>query len=178
MKKAISSSLLFLLCAACGAGAFFFLRKSDIPNEKQQYLKIIGVEEIVIQKGESILEALANTQAFKDAENIEFDVSRVDTAQEGVYPIEYKITGKDGKIYQGKISCTVTEKQDRKNAGEEDEENVPDFGTEDGNINGAEQERVSPKTGDDKIAIYVFVMAVSLDLAIRSYSAWKHQGRI
>lgn len=165
MKKLIMSVCLLLLCGICGAGAFFFLQKGETQHkqDKKPVPELIGLEDIIIQEGESLPESLKDVQATETVKEVQVDVSKVQPDRAGTYPIVYTYIDTEGKKHKKEIQCVVEPK--KKNVPEsgtnvKKEENVPDSGT---NIKKEELEgQKPPKTGDSmKLLIYTILGAIS-----------------
>lgn len=167
MKKIIISISFIVLCALCGIGAFFFLRKGNQQHEQEQKSEpeLIGLSDIVIEEGGMLPDSIHSIKAAKTVKDVEIDTSLVDASEPGVYPIYYSYAGEDGKRHQEKIQCTVKKKEGQETA--DRSEDVPDTGTRNKG-NGTGTEAVLPKTGDEgRMFLLAALAALSIPAAGR-----------
>lgn len=168
MKKIIISILLIMLCAGCGIGAFFFLRKGNLQYEQEQNSgpELKGLSDIVIEEGGMLPDSVYCVKAARTVKDLEIDVSLVDTEEPGAYPIYYTYAGSDGKRHKEEIQCTVRGREGQETADRTGD--VPESGTL-GKMPETDIDGVLPKTGDEgRMLLLAAIAALSLAAVART----------
>lgn len=185
MKKIIIGGLV-LVFVLCGIGSFFFLHKGSETKEKEIATpKLYGVEDITVQKGEELPETIQNVSANAAVKDVMVDISRVNTAKAGTYPITYTYTDTKGKEHHQEVMCTVTEPEEKELSAEKESKVLADEKLQEGSnpemSKGIENEKELtpvPKTGDHdwKIPVYLVLLMLS-SATIASVCYVMHKGK-